>query len=143
MSQTLYVMQGIPGSGKSTLAKMIFDSILSSGGACVICSTDNLFMVDGVYKFNPSKLGEYHSINLERSKEYMDQGYSVIVDNTNIYRKHCKPYVSYAVSKGIPVVFIRVEGRFKSIHGVPQHVIDKMNFEMEILDIECVMCCAD
>jgi adenylate kinase family enzyme len=50
-------MRGIPGSGKSTTAKKL------AGETGKIHSTDNYFMVDGEYKFDPSKIREYHEAN--------------------------------------------------------------------------------
>ena len=50
-------MRGIPGSGKSTTAKKI------AGETGKIHSTDNYFMVDGEYRFDPKKLKENHEAN--------------------------------------------------------------------------------
>jgi pantothenate kinase-related protein Tda10 len=53
-------MRGVPGSGKSYLASLLRESYMKKGYSCSIYSTDNFFMKDGVYSFDPSKLGEYH-----------------------------------------------------------------------------------
>ena len=45
-------MRGLPGSGKSTKAKKI------AGDVGVIFSTDDFFMVDGQYKFDPKMIEE-------------------------------------------------------------------------------------
>jgi adenylate kinase family enzyme len=47
-------MRGLPGSGKSTKAKKI------AGNFGVIFSTDDFFMVNGKYTYNPQMIGEYH-----------------------------------------------------------------------------------
>jgi adenylate kinase family enzyme len=47
-------MRGLPGSGKSTKAKKI------AGEKGVIYSTDDYFMVNGEYKYNPKMILEYH-----------------------------------------------------------------------------------
>jgi len=52
-------MRGIPGSGKSTTAKKL------AGETGKIHSTDNYFMVDGVYQFNPKNLSENHEANFK------------------------------------------------------------------------------
>lgn len=131
--QTLYIMQGVPGSGKSTVAKAIKGDY---NPRIVICSTDEYFYEGGVYKFDPSKLGEYHLKNLWRAIDFMEKGFSVIVDNTNIRAKDCKNYVAHALRLGMSVQFIRVTGNFQSIHGVPQATIDRMKASMEDLSIE-------
>ena len=51
MNKNLYLLRGIPGAGKSTLAKQLGDSHFE---------TDGFFMVDGEYKFDPTKLREAH-----------------------------------------------------------------------------------
>lgn len=141
MSQTLYVMQGPSGAGKSTIANAIRATVPMWPGksGCMICSTDDLFYEDGVYNFRPEKLPEFHAMNLANAKQFMDEGYSVIVDNTNIQRWQCREYVKYAVAKGIPVVFVRVNGRFSNLHGVPDEKVEQMRAGMEDLTVESVL----
>lgn len=72
-------MRGLPGSGKSTAARKI------AGQLGVIYSTDDFFMVKGSYVYDPSKIGEYHERNLERTIQAMKDNIKLIViDNTNI-----------------------------------------------------------
>lgn len=138
MSQTLYIMQGVPGSGKSSLAEKLqyIADIDNSAKCCWVVSTDDYFMEDGVYKFDPKKLGENHKKCYNRTIEFLSFGDSVVVDNTNIHAWEAREYVRFAVSKGIPVVFIRVTGDFKSTHNVPQATIDRMKQEIEDLSVE-------
>jgi predicted kinase len=133
--QTLFVMQGPPGSGKSHVA-----SCLQAGRYnTVIYSTDDFFWEGGRYDFRPQLLPEFHGKNLERTKLALDEGKSVVVDNTNIQRWQCREYVRYAVSKGIPVVFVRVNGRFQNTHGVPDDRVEAMRNGMEDLTVETVL----
>lgn len=131
---TLYIMQGVPGSGKSTLADAMAKSMFA-----LVYSTDSFFYREGVYKFDPQKLGEYHALNFERTIRALDAGINVIVDNTNIQRWQCRPYVEYAVKIGVPVVFVRVTGEFESIHGVPKSKIQQMRSQLEDLTVESVL----
>jgi predicted kinase len=135
MNQTLYIMQGPSGAGKSTVAQKI--QFATEG--TVICSTDDLFYEDGVYNFRPSLLPAFHKKNLERTIAALEAGKSVIVDNTNIQRWQCRGYVRYAHDKGIPIVFIRVNGRFKNTHGVPDDKVEQMREAMEDLDVTSVL----
>ena len=68
MSQTLFILQGVPGSGKSTLA----DAFRKAFNA-VICSTDDYFTsIDGnEYKFDPSKLSAFHSANQAAASNFL------------------------------------------------------------------------
>jgi predicted kinase len=140
MNQILIVMQGPSGGGKSTLANTHIKPLLESLGHTVrICSTDDQFKVDGVYKFDPSKLGVYHVINQKLAVEALERGESVIVDNTNLQRWEAKPYVEAALRLDIPVSFHRCAGQFENVHGVPQNKVDQMRNKMEWLCVESVM----
>lgn len=134
MKQVMVVLQGCPGSGKSTLAVA-----LAKQYDAVICSTDDYFMVDGEYKFDPNLLGKYHKKNIEKATDLMLSGRSVIVDNTNIFCWQALPYCQAAVDLGIEVIFKRATGDFQSVHGVPQHAIDRMRSQMEELTLEKVL----
>lgn len=123
-------MQGVPGSGKSTVARLIADNIVG-----VICSTDDYFYKDGEYKFDPEKLGEYHSRNLQHATDLMAEGCNVVIDNTNILQKHVRPYVNAARQNGYHVQFVRITGdNFGNIHKVPEEVVERMRHQMEGLE---------
>ncbi len=141
MNQTLYILQGPPGSGKSWIARALkaFHAFHHPFVKTVVCSTDDFHEIDGVYIFQPEKLGYFHKCNLEKAQRAMAEGHIVVIDNTNIKRKDVKPYVKHAVGLNIPVVFVRVTGNFKSIHGVPDDVIQRMKAQMQDLSIESVM----
>ena len=123
------IMRGLPGSGKSTLAQA-----LASGGA--VFSTDDYFMVDGEYVFDPSRLGEYHGKNLARTVAAMEAGAPcVVVDNTMVQAWEAREYVRAAVRCGYVVEFVEAntpwaknpaECARRCGHGVPQHTIKAM-----------------
>jgi len=52
--KTLIIMRGLPGSGKSTKAKLF------AGEKGLIYSTDDFFIIDGKYIYDPTKIVEYH-----------------------------------------------------------------------------------
>lgn len=95
--KVVYIMRGLPGSGKSTLAKE-----LGQGGA--VFSTDDVFMVDGKYRFNPSMLGYAHTQTQLRVKNAIESGISpIVVDNTNVKAWEAKFYVEEALKHGYRV----------------------------------------
>jgi predicted kinase len=106
--RTLYILIGIPNSGKSTWTKATVDSYLKDGHTVSVHSTDNYFMVEDQYVFNPACLGRYHAANLAAAKASMNQGHNVvIIDNTNLKPRDYTPYVEYGKSKGYDVILQR------------------------------------
>jgi NEDD4-binding protein 2 len=100
----LILMRGVSGSGKSTLARKIADDV------SVIYSTDDFFMVDGQYRFDPKRLGEFHAENVKRTKDAMvEKCPIIIIDNTNTQAWEMKPYVELAVSYGYKVSIVEPE----------------------------------
>jgi NEDD4-binding protein 2 len=103
----LYLMRGVSGSGKSTLAREIAEK---AGCHAVIYSTDDFFMVDGEYRFDPKRLGEFHASNVNRAEEAMaDQCECVIIDNTNTQAWEMKPYVELAEEYGYDVRIVETD----------------------------------
>jgi len=132
----LVLMQGASGSGKSTMAQTIKAMLKSLGIPVEICSTDDEFVIDGKYEFDPSKLGENHIKNQKKCRYHLDFGTSVIVDNTNLQAWQAKPYVQMAQEYGIPVFFVPCHGRFTNLHGVPPEKVEQMRASCEPLTVE-------
>jgi predicted kinase len=124
-------MQGWSGAGKSTLARQIASVIDAD-----IFSTDDLFVADGVYKFDPTKLGVFHKLTLDKCIKAMKDGKNVICDNTNIECWQCRGYVAAAIDMGITVKFVRAEGNFQNLHGVPSEKVAMMKSKLEFLTVE-------
>ena len=136
----LILVRGVPGSGKTTIADM-----LSSYGRSVLFCTDDLFMVDGEYKFDPSKLSEYHAVTVDKVRDSMiDEKYddecfhsydTIIVHNTFTQKWEMDPYLELAKKYDWKVHTIIVENRHesKSVHGVPEEAINRMKERFEII----------
>lgn len=130
MSLRLILMRGLPGSGKSHLAKQL------AGEEGVVLSTDDFFMIDGVYRFDPVKLGTHHAANQRRAVECLESEVGVVViDNTNIRLWEMRPYVKAALSHGYSVVFSTPTTPWawnvsacarRNAHGVPLESIQRM-----------------
>jgi predicted kinase len=133
--QKLWILQGVPGSGKTTVAIQ-----LASRENALICSTDDYFINNNnEYIFDANRLEEFHQLNINNAIRLLSEGHSVIIDNTNIYRWNCFPYVNYARFNNIFVEFIRVEGNYENSHNVPKEVVLKMKRNMETLSIKSVL----
>jgi predicted kinase len=98
----LILMRGVSGGGKSTLARQL----AAQYAGAVIYSTDDYFIVEGVYKFELSQLGLNHSLNQHRVEQAMADGVPcIIVDNTNLQAWEMKPYVEAAIKFAYDVEF--------------------------------------
>lgn len=130
LEKVLIILRGIPGSGKSYTSQEFSDD-----GSNVF-STDDYFMQDGNYVFNPSKLSAAHQWNQKRAIEAMDAGVTpVVIDNTNVQAWEAKGYVQAAVERGYrievrepetPWKFDAEELAKRNQHGVPIEAIKRM-----------------
>lgn len=131
----LILMRGVSGSGKSTLAK----DIASKHEGSVIFSTDDYFMIEGRYEFDPRMIGRNHALNQDRARNAMSSGVPcVIIDNTNTQAWEMKPYVEAAlefgysieihepVEVGIEEIMRRQEQRADSNKALSLEIVEKM-----------------
>ena len=102
----LIIMRGVSGSGKSTMA----EKIAAEQCFALLFSTDDYFMVEGEYRFDPKRLREYHAANVDRTKNAMlDKCPCIIIDNTNTQAWEMKPYVELAIEYGYSVNIVEPE----------------------------------
>jgi NEDD4-binding protein 2 len=99
----LIILRGVSGSGKSTIAQKIVEN-------GTINSTDNYFIINGIYEFNASKLGLYHKLNKLKTEQDMNNNISpIIIDNTNLTKKEVKPYVELGLKYSYDIKIIEME----------------------------------
>jgi NEDD4-binding protein 2 len=99
--RTLIICRGIPGSGKSFEARKL------AGANGYILSTDDYYMVDGKYTFDPSKMGIAHEWNKQRARESMALGLGpIIIDNTNTVQREWYPYYQMAKDHNYFIQFV-------------------------------------
>ena len=131
MKKILYILRGVPGSGKSTVAQNI-------GGTHF--ETDKYFMVDGEYKFDPTKLKQYHQMCQDEVNLAMIQNHTahfndvIVVSNTFTQEWEMKPYFDLAKTYGYQVFSLIVENRHGGLnqHGVPEDKVQIMKDRFEI-----------
>lgn len=95
-------------------------------------------MVDGVYKYDISKLHHNHLLNFQEASTSMASGIPlVIIDNTNRkvsdYREYCKVAKGhgYLVSEVIFYPGNVLDHFNRQAHGVPLPVLEKMIAEFQ------------
>lgn len=105
------ILSGVSGSGKSTTARKLRNA-LEPGTYCKVVSADDYFMVDGEYKFDPSKLSDAHGACFRDFIHTVSKGTPeydlVIVDNTNTTAVEISPYILGAQAYGWEVEVLTV-----------------------------------
>ncbi|NWX12075.1 N42L1 protein, partial [Aegotheles bennettii] len=109
--------------------------------SAVVLSTDDFFIENGVYVFEPDFLEDAHKWNQKRARKAMKNGKSpVIIDNTNIHAWEMKPYVMMARENRYEVTFREPDTPWKfnvqeltrrNIHHVPRQKIQQMKEQYE------------
>ena len=148
----LILVRGLPGSGKTRLASIIASlSIPECPISVNTFATDDFFIVDdGVkkeYKFDPTKLHDYHIRNQNAVEKQMQDAIEsgahfnlpvndlIIVHNTFTQSWEMEAYYELADTYGYTVTSVVVENNHsnKSIHNVPDESISKMRDRFEIM----------
>ena len=123
------IMHGISGSGKSTRSKELIEEYNNKVDNLTysIHSTDSLFIENGIYNFRPEKLPEYHSINYKNFVESINNNTMiVIVDNTNIFPEHWKPYEEAAGKRSLRPLSTMIH--FRQFLDLTSHILSRLKF---------------
>ena len=149
------VLRGLPGVGKTYFAERLqgltanrfndTKTIPLLDVSVTILSSDDYFIVNGVYKFDLDKLDEAHQWNFNRFKNAVNDGAKfIIVDNTNIVSFHYRHYLDYAQRHNYFTAITIIPHNDKddrrleesNIHNVKRGTIRKMRqtFEWEFKD---------
>ena len=130
--KTVVINRGVVGSGKSSLSAEVSAMAEHNNLTCNIRNTDEYFMIDGEYKFDPSKLGVNHKANFDAFVDSLASGVNVVIaDNTNLRAREYNKYVEVAKQYGynvVAVVFIpdSVAVHLKrNTHNVPEETVER------------------
>lgn len=135
------IMRGLPGCGKSTLAA---DLAREEPYSVKVFATDDYFEQDGVYRFDPRKIGEAHSWNLRRWIDAMQpteygerEEHTIVCANTNIHVSEIAPYWATAEAYGYDPVIMQLDcdpevSIARNVHNVPEAVIRRMYEQMPV-----------
>lgn len=139
--KSLKILRGLPGSGKSYLAQEEKSLMEDEGWCCTIFSTDDFFIHNGKYIFNPKLIGEYHRRNYIRVHAALsDKIDCVIVDNTNVQWWEMQKYILAGLAWDYDIQFLEPDTNWawnveecakRNSHGVPLETIQKMKDRYE------------
>lgn len=115
--QKLTIIRGLPGSGKSTMAEGMGDVNLEA---------DMFFCRSGEYVFDPKRLAEAHAWCQMTTLIKLREGCHVVVSNTFSTAWEVELYRQFALTVGCPFEVFKATGTFKSVHGVPDEIIEDM-----------------
>jgi predicted kinase len=126
----LFLVRGISGAGKSELTRSLSLTCLES---------DQFFLENGDYKFDPTKLGEAHQWCQTRTREILEYGHSVAISNTFTQRWEMEPYIQIAQELGARLTVVDLfDGGCddetlseRNVHGVPIEAIAAMRSRYE------------
>ena len=125
----MFIMRGLAGSGKTTIVR----SIHSVYPRCAVCSADDYFLKDGIYNFDPTKLGFAHETCQLLTEQYCWNGCPVVtIDNTNVKRWEMTYYLDLAFRTNYVVVLVEPQTPWKfdakelatrNKHGVSEDIL--------------------
>ena len=128
MTKTLYIIRGIPGSGKSTRAR----EIIEYQGEFVRSAHYEADMFFDFIPFSTSRLSEAHNwCQLQVANAMESEVEVIVVSNTFIKKWEFAIYQFLARTFQYRVVIETMKGNYKSIHNVPQEIIERMKKEFE------------
>ena len=126
-------MRGLPGSGKSTWIK-------NNCPNAFVCSADNYFFHNGVYRYDADKIHIAHNACMNLFLDCVLAPYlrydALCIDNTNCQAWEIAPYYTVAEARGYDVeivwlqCYVRVATE-RNIHNVSEETIRKMSMKME------------
>lgn len=123
-NKIFYFVYGVPGSGKSTYVEKELKTKYKN---LQHFEADMFFYnKNGVYQFNPKKLGLAHKWCQTKFIEAMKNGFPVCVSNTSLTPKEREVYFMKACAHNYEIHVHYCAGGFQNVHGVPEEKVEKM-----------------
>ena len=108
--KTLFIVRGLPGSGKTTWINKVINKKKLREDSYSICSSDDFFIEDNKYNYNPRELPKAHSACLTEFILSIQANIPFIfLNNTNAQGWEYENYVYLAENKGYKIKVIEIE----------------------------------
>lgn len=130
----MIIMQGVPGAGKSEIARILALGI----GAKIVSNNDYMVDNEGRYRFDPKRLEEVADKCYAEAKKNIEEGWSVIVDNTNVDYREAGSFIELGLENGYRVQVVRCDRSAaecveENIHNVPADTIFRRHGMMKCI----------
>ncbi len=130
------ILRGLPGCGKSTIARRL---VAENPGQVSVVSADEFFVKlgNGVYRHDPSLVGEAHS---ECFRTFLSalriEVPHIVVDNTNTMVFEMAPYMLGAAAHGYEakIICVRIDVATsveRNAHGAPREVVEALQYALD------------
>lgn len=126
MDRAVVLLVGVSGSGKSHRTAQLVAG-LPQGATHLVCSADQWMVNDqGIYEFNPERLGYCHRRSEGHFEEALAAGVNLVIsDNTNLKGSDRSPYIKMAWRAGYRVEMHLIEADpavafARQLHGCPE-----------------------
>ncbi len=145
--KVFYVPRGLPGSGKSHRVRRLIATHRDVGHDVYVFSNDDyMYESPGLYRWTPKKARDAVAWNLDRFEAAIANDADVLIlDNTNLSPRVCRPFVLLAHDAGYSVVFLEpntpwawdIDELFKrNEHGVPRKSLEAMLLAYQPISLE-------
>lgn len=126
----LVLLRGLPGSGKSTLAQKI---VQTNPKFSHFEADQYFYSADKHYQFNPQDLPQAHQHCFAQTKVALLSGKSVVVANTFVRKWELQGYLQLAKRLKVNCTVFTCEGRWQSVHNVPDEVLKRMQQQWQTI----------
>ena len=131
LDHDLLILRGLPGSGKSTLA-----AHLASAHGYLHLETDQHFIVNGAYRFDPSRVADAHAVVARDALAALQTGRRVVIANTHVRLWEMAALVGVARLASRSFAIVECVADWGNIHGVPVAALEGMRVRWEALPAE-------
>lgn len=123
----LFIIRGLPGSGKTTLANDLANLLNAKHYEADMYFTDR----DGKYNFEPKLIKQAHEwCYLNTTVALLEKHITIVANTFSQYWEYAN-YIDFCELYNFKYHIITCNGKYKSIHNVPEQVIENMRDRWE------------